>query len=86
MDKTVNNQYLQAFFKLLLLAALIHCPILITQTLVHQDLSIINVVNVLGLNWLLPQAGQGTISNLLSLAFWLFLYLVVLKKGNKPRP
>ena len=77
MNKISSNKYLDTLLKVMLGSAIFHSIILVTQTIVTKNLSYLNIVNVLGLNWFFPNAGISHISNALSIVGWIIIYIIV---------
>lgn len=71
----IENRYLDALFKLILLSAIAHLIVLAVQSLRAGDISILNYFNILDVDLFLPSIAQGLRSQIASVLVMAGLYL-----------
>ena len=77
MNRLVQNRYLDALLKLMLLSASIHMIILILYSIVKLEPAHVNYFNILDLEFLFPGIEEGLLSNVLSAVCVVIVYLAI---------
>ncbi len=77
MNRIVQNRYLDALLKLMLLSASIHMIILILYSIIKLEPAHVNYFNILDLEFIFPGIEEGLLSNVLSVVSVIIVYLAI---------
>jgi hypothetical protein len=77
MKRISKNRFVDALLKLMLLSAIIHIIILITFSIIKMDFTFINYFKILTIDLIVPSITQGVLSNVLSVAVVVILYILI---------
>lgn len=77
MTQLSGHRYLDAFFKLLLLSALLHGAVAIPRVLIFKDTAVLNYFHIVDLDLWFPKIMEATGGDLGSLAAWIIGYALV---------
>ncbi|MBU1975910.1 MAG: hypothetical protein KKG59_05900 [Nanoarchaeota archaeon] len=83
MIKIVNNKYVDALLKLMLVTAIIHMLILIPYAIINGKMILTNYFNILDADLLFPNIIYGLWSQILSGVIVVAIYLTFLFKPHR---
>ncbi|HBC73151.1 MAG: hypothetical protein UX91_C0007G0068 [Candidatus Amesbacteria bacterium GW2011_GWB1_47_19] len=75
--KVSGNDWLDAVFVMLAVLAILHAPMILLDTLMKRDISLVNMFGIVGWQTIWPGVNKGGLSLGISWAALLGLYLVI---------
>ncbi|MGV8141814.1 MAG: hypothetical protein ACP5NW_05220 [Candidatus Woesearchaeota archaeon] len=73
----LKNRFLDAFLKLVLFSAGTHIVLIVIYSIIHLDFLPFNYFNIIDLDLFFPGIGNSALSNILSIACMIIIYLMI---------